>query len=46
MPTKTTTTIGILVCTAAGAGIAMLLQNINQRQFEAKQTHFKVTEVG
>lgn len=45
MPTKTTTAIGFLVCTAVGGGIAMLLQNINQRQFEARQTHFKVTEV-
>ena len=45
MPTKTTTAIGFAVCVAAGAGIALLLQNINQRQFEAKQTHFKVVEV-
>ena len=45
MPTKTTTAIGFTVCVAAGAGIALLLQNINQRQFEAQKTHFKVAEV-
>jgi nitrite reductase (cytochrome c-552) len=45
MPTKTTTAAGLIVCIGAGAGIAMLLQNINQRQFEARQTHFKVVEV-
>ena len=45
MPAKTTIAIGFVTCVAAGAGIALLLQNINQRQFEARQTHFKVVEV-
>ncbi len=45
MKTKTTTTIGVCICIAAGVGIAFLLQNINRRQFEAQQTHFKVVDL-
>lgn len=45
MTTKTSVTLGFIACAGVGIGIAMLLQNINQRQFEAKQTHFKVVEL-
>lgn len=45
MPTKTIIAIGFVVCVAAGAGIALLLQDINKHQFEAGQTFFKVAEV-
>jgi len=45
MPTKTIIAIGFAVCVAAGAGIALLLQDINKHQFEAGQTFFKVAEV-
>ena len=45
MTTKTSVALGFVVCAGAGVGIALLLQNINQRQFEAQQTHFKVVEL-
>ncbi|MEN9974717.1 MAG: hypothetical protein RLZZ282_723 [Verrucomicrobiota bacterium] len=45
MTTKTSITLGFVICAGVGAGIAMLLQNINQRQFEAKQTHFKIVDL-
>ena len=44
MPTKTIIAIGFAVCVAAGAGIALLLQDINKHQFEAGQTFFKVAD--
>ena len=45
MTTKTSIALGFVVCAGVGVGIALLLQNINQRQFEARQTHFKVVEL-
>jgi nitrite reductase (cytochrome c-552) len=45
MTTKKTILLGFAVCTVIGTGIALLLQNINHRQFEAEQTHFKVVEL-
>lgn len=45
MNIKTTVTLGFVACAGVGASIALLLQNINQRQFEARQTHFKVEEL-
>lgn len=45
MNTKTAVTLGFTACTVAGVGIALLLQNINKRQFEARETHFKVVEL-
>jgi nitrite reductase (cytochrome c-552) len=42
MTTKTTIALGFVVCTGVGTIVALLLQNINKRQFEARQTHFKV----
>jgi nitrite reductase (cytochrome c-552) len=45
MTTKTSITLGFVICVGVGVGIAMLLQNINRRQFEAKETHFKIVDL-